>query len=240
MGFFGGGGGAAPANMVGATSSAAGTAGLVPAPAAGKNTRALFSDATFGEVPLTPTYKATNTLVIPPVNRGTVISAATSPADKKRYFTLMYAPVTGNIDTLKWATGGSGPTTAKNVNLAAWKCGEDGRPSDYIIGASATSGTTTNTDISISVSSTEITRGFFYISWTSDGALSPSSVRVFAPEDSGVNSQFYGVANIRDGASNSSNSFAYVCATSYDQTTHETFTIATDLQQRVLVGFEYA
>lgn len=35
MGFFGG-GGAAPANMGGATSSAAGTAGLVPAPAAGQ------------------------------------------------------------------------------------------------------------------------------------------------------------------------------------------------------------
>ena len=47
MGFFGGGGGAAPADMVGATSSTAGTAGLVPAPAAGDQGDILFGDATF-------------------------------------------------------------------------------------------------------------------------------------------------------------------------------------------------
>lgn len=46
MGFFGG-GGASPANMVGATSSVAGTAGLVPAPAAGDNDKFLNGDATF-------------------------------------------------------------------------------------------------------------------------------------------------------------------------------------------------
>jgi hypothetical protein len=46
MGFFGGGGGAA-SNMVGATSSAAGTAGLVPAPAAGDQGNFLRGDATF-------------------------------------------------------------------------------------------------------------------------------------------------------------------------------------------------
>jgi hypothetical protein len=46
MGFFGG-GGAAPANMGGATSSAAGTAGLVPAPAAGEQGSILFGDADF-------------------------------------------------------------------------------------------------------------------------------------------------------------------------------------------------
>jgi hypothetical protein len=46
MGFFGGGGSAA-SNMVGATSSAAGTAGLVPAPAAGDEEAFLCGDATF-------------------------------------------------------------------------------------------------------------------------------------------------------------------------------------------------
>ena len=50
MGFFGGGGGAAPANMVGATSSAAGTAGLVPAPAAGDQRKVLRGDATFQSI----------------------------------------------------------------------------------------------------------------------------------------------------------------------------------------------
>ena len=46
MPFFGGGGSAA-SNMVGATSSAAGTAGLVPAPAAGDQDKVLRGDATF-------------------------------------------------------------------------------------------------------------------------------------------------------------------------------------------------
>jgi hypothetical protein len=49
MPFFGG-GGAAPANMVGATSSAAGTAGLVPAPAAGSQRKFLRGDATFQSI----------------------------------------------------------------------------------------------------------------------------------------------------------------------------------------------
>ena len=46
MGFFGG-GGASASNMVGATSSTAGTAGLVPAPAAGEQNSVLMGDATF-------------------------------------------------------------------------------------------------------------------------------------------------------------------------------------------------
>ena len=46
-GFFGGGGGASASNMVGATSSSAGTAGLVPVPAAGKQNSVLMGDATF-------------------------------------------------------------------------------------------------------------------------------------------------------------------------------------------------
>jgi len=47
--FFGG--GASVANMVGATSSVAGTAGLVPAPAAGDDDRFLAGDASFAVTP---------------------------------------------------------------------------------------------------------------------------------------------------------------------------------------------
>ena len=46
MGFFGG-GGASASNMVGATSSVAGTAGLVPQPAAGEQNAVLNGDANF-------------------------------------------------------------------------------------------------------------------------------------------------------------------------------------------------
>jgi len=47
MGFFGGGGGTTPVNMVGASSGTAGTAGYVPAPAAGNQNLFLRGDATF-------------------------------------------------------------------------------------------------------------------------------------------------------------------------------------------------
>ena len=52
MGFFGGGGGGTtPVNMVGASSGTAGTAGYVPAPAAGEEHKLLRGDATFQGVP---------------------------------------------------------------------------------------------------------------------------------------------------------------------------------------------
>ena len=48
MGFFGGGGGGTnPVNMVGASTGTAGTAGYVPAPAAGEEHKLLRGDATF-------------------------------------------------------------------------------------------------------------------------------------------------------------------------------------------------
>ena len=52
MGFFGGGGGGTtPVNMVGASSGTAGTAGYVPAPAAGDQASLLAGDATFSNLP---------------------------------------------------------------------------------------------------------------------------------------------------------------------------------------------
>ena len=47
MGFFGGGGGSAASNMGAASASVAGTAGLVPAPAAGDENKQLLGSATF-------------------------------------------------------------------------------------------------------------------------------------------------------------------------------------------------
>ena len=63
MPFFGSGGGSAASNMVGATSSAAGTAGLVPAPAAGSQRKFLRGDASFQSIadqamPTSPTRRS--------------------------------------------------------------------------------------------------------------------------------------------------------------------------------------
>ncbi len=237
MGLFGGGGSAA-SNMVGATTSTAGTAGLVPAPAAGNNTRALFSDASFGEIPLRPQYKPSNTSVIRPAFTVTRITIPGGPAVSGRYFMLMYAPVTGNIDTLRFRTGSSGPSSSQNINLAAWELGEDGLPSTYIVGANVLSGTSTTTDVSVSISSTQINRGFFFMSLTSSAGIGAGSLSGFVSDSSflGSSSAFNNTA--LNGTSDSLMHY-YVCGTSYDQTTHETFTInSSTLQPNV--GFEYA
>ena len=64
MGFFGGGGGTTPVNMVGATSSAAGAAGLVPAPAAGEERHFLSGGATFlPNIPLVRPTSASGRLI---------------------------------------------------------------------------------------------------------------------------------------------------------------------------------
>lgn len=237
MGFFGG-GGASASNMVGATSSAAGTAGLVPAPAAGNNTRALFSDATFGEIPIRPQFKPANTARIGNALGITQITIAGGPASLGRYFVPMYAPVTGNIDTLAFRTGSVGFSSAQNINLSCWKCGEDGKPSDYIIGANVSSGTSAATDVTVSVSSTEIKRGFFFISFTASGSNNAAAISGRVTDGAFINC--FGYSQTALTISGSANMHYYVCATAYDQTTHETFTIQSGYQAQPNVGFEYA
>ena len=72
MGFFGG--GASASNMVGATSSVAGTAGLVPAPAAGDQRKFLRGDATLQSI-------SGNTIPITPSRRSGAITHAAGVND---------------------------------------------------------------------------------------------------------------------------------------------------------------
>ena len=76
MGFFGG--GAAPANMGGATSSVAGTAGLVPAPSAGDQYKFLKGDATFSN--------GDSAYISPSVTYGS--SSSTAPSFCRPLYTL--------------------------------------------------------------------------------------------------------------------------------------------------------
>ena len=204
--------------MVGATSSVAGTAGLVPAPAAGKNTRALFSDASFGEIPLLPTYKTANTN-----NIGTWFSvpggASYAPTIKVRYFSLIYCPKDGEIDTLVSQTG-TAPSPAFNVNLAIWECGEDGLPSTYIAGVNVSSGTSGFTNFSGSISSTTIKRGFYWGSITADATGSANSLR--RTNNEFVLKGFLGNAAGLDSVGNNLN----YTTTNYDQITHQSFVLS--------------
>jgi hypothetical protein len=223
MGFFGGGGGGTtPVNMVGASSGTAGTAGYVPAPAAGKNTRYLSSDASFGELPLLPQYKnITASRYITQVVDGFTAGAA-NPTINVRYFHLIYVPADGQVDVLAFRTGNA-PSVAFNVHLALWQVNEDGTVGSYVIGATGSSGTAANTNINISVTSTNIVRGYYWMSFTSDTTTSGNLIATCATQSLCFYSRFLG------GTSVIQQNFViwnYTCLTSYNQTTHETFNLS--------------
>jgi len=217
MGFFGGGGGTTPVNMAGASSGTAGTAGYVPAPAAGKNTRGLFSDASFAEIPLFPQYKNTAT--------GAYISTW-SPAHfdgggysgtRVRNFMLVYVPASGVVDKLTFLTAGAG-SPAVNMHIAMWESAEDGTPSTYVTGATASSGTAASTLVDVTVSTASVNRGFYYLSLTAE---TQTNVTIRTNATPSYLKQFIGGSSLQG-----SNNFTFsYTATTYSQSTHETFTI---------------
>jgi hypothetical protein len=232
MPFFGG--GASVANMVGATSSVAGTAGLVPAPSAGKNTRYLSSDAIFGELPLYPKFKASNATWLKPVifalgAQG--VAASQAPAARRRQFGLGFFPDDGDIGTLGCRLVVA-PASTINVHLALWECSESGTPSTLIVGGTASSGTTNNTDISISISSTSVKRGYYFYSFTQETA--GGSFTGINQSGAMIGCGIYGGQGGIVGSAQS----PYYTATTYNQTTHETFLY--DASGITHVAFKYA
>jgi hypothetical protein len=223
MPFFGGGGSAA-SNMVGATSSTAGTAGLVPAPAAGKNTRALFSDASFGEIPLLPKYKNTSANIWINVFSPGGGSGSTGLSAKVRAFYLIYVPSDGNIDTLGYRVTIAPTVTAFNLHVALWEMNENGTVGSYVIGGTGSSGLANSTRISISIASTPIKQGFYWISGTSDIATSPATITVSAAAAGSPYLSFLGGNFTGEGGGNWV-TWNYT-ATTYNQTTHETFALS--------------
>jgi len=227
MGFFGG-GGAAPANMGGATSSAAGTAGLVPAPAAGNNTRVLISDATFRDTPLVPSYKATSVFLVPRLfqsGQGNVAIAA-----RVRYFSIGFFPSDGEIGTIGYRVA-SAPASSINVHVAIWKVASDSLPGDYVGGAVISSGTTGNTDISASLSpALSVERGFYYFSATPESLFNSFS----GLSSRGAEAMFFGSITTIAGAGR----IPQYTATTYNQTTHGIFSFTSDTTPAV--GVKYA
>lgn len=231
MGFFGGGGGTTPVNMVGASTGTAGTAGYVPAPAAGKNTRYLSSDATFGEVPFYPKRKDNSANW--KSSSLTAVAGATgsaNPAARGRIFGIGFFPDDGDITTLGFRVV-TAPVAAVNVHVGLWECGEDGLPSTYITGGTVSSGTSGNTDISVSVGTTSVKRGYhFYAVTYSTGAGSCSG---WAGASGTITGGVYGrQANVQGTGLNPS-----YTATAYDQTTHESF--AASAANVPVVAFKY-
>ena len=210
-------GGGTSSNLIGASTSSAGTAGLCPAPAAGKNTRALFSDASFTSLPILPRRSAETTRYVR--NFTDTLSGSNAAWNAKiRYFGLVFAYDSANINKLITRTGSGTISSAFNINLALWDVAEDGQPSTYVIGGNISSGTASSTDLVLSVTSTPVTRGWYFISVTPESNAPSNSLT----NQSGGNS----ASILHMGAqtmANTSIMWNYT-ATTYDQTTHETFT----------------
>lgn len=218
------------ATLVGATASVAGSGGSVPAPAAGKNTRALFSDASFGEVPIVPQYKNTTASYrIWPLGGSAQGRAGTI---KVRRFTLVYVPADGNIDNLVYAIR-TAPTSNFNVHLALWDAAQTGEPSTYLIGATSTITTAQSfANVAVAVTSTAVKRGFYYISITPDTTFTTQTFEGYSG-GAGVMERLF----IGGSTASSQAVFTYTCATSYDQTTHETFGFTDSIW--CPLGYEY-
>jgi hypothetical protein len=216
MGFFGGGGSAA-SNMVGATTSTAGTAGLVPAPAAGKNIRVLSSNALFEEPAILPNVISNQSgrYIGTYGNFGTGTGSG-SQTNKRRYFNFIYIPDDCQVDEFAIRIGSNAPSPAYNIHIALWKTGNDGLPSDYITGGTASSGTSANTSIAFSVTAGSAKRGIHYISSTTD-ADTGNTITQHDPTF-GLNGLF-GWSTF--GAAGTQQYPTYV-TTTYNQTTHET------------------
>ena len=132
MGFFSGGGGARVANMVGATDSVAGTAGLVPAPAAGDQRRLLTGAGTF-------IATADQALPTTPIRRTNGIAFASGTAAAGGRLTLtgyVLCPYIYVFSTKAYTTFSiyvSGAGTASSLGkLAIYNIGSDGAPSSLV------------------------------------------------------------------------------------------------------------
>jgi hypothetical protein len=225
-------------NMTGATTSAAGTAGLVPAPAAGNTTRALFANADFAEVPIVPPYKSdgSGVWIRSPISETYSQATTGNVTASVRRFVLMYAPTDGTID-LVGIRYTSAPTTGYNVNLSIWQAGDGGTPATHIDGGNiAILSGVGNTEYTLVVNAA-IKRGYFWVSFTSDSTSSSGAYAVFNAIASSK-TWWLGASTSNTGGAIPSTSFEYTCATSYDQTTHETFSLSTTAAPQI--AFQYA
>ena len=191
MPFFGG-GGASVANMVGATSSAAGTAGLVPAPASGKEKTFLRGDATFSDISAqaipTTKYKRSSTLW----SVGATDAGAKNSAANYVFGGFVYIPKNATYTTMSIEISSAGAANTK-AKMAIYDLASTGLPNNLL----ASTG-------EVATDSTGIKTGTFLVSVRLDvgwyfGAIGTSG----APSFRG--SQFYGCGGFLRGDGGSGN-----------------------------------
>ena len=169
MGFFGGGGGAAPADMVGATSSVAGTAGLVPAPAAGSEYAYLRGDATFKNPLIQQSFINTTQEGYNSAPLGLNTAGAAVPADNTLYLIPhIVIPTTYTTIALRRASGTAGATM--KTRMGVYECDFDKLcPTTLILETADTSMANSTSDVSVAISQT-LNKGIYFLACVFTGS----------------------------------------------------------------------
>jgi hypothetical protein len=174
MGFFGG-GGAAPANMVGATSSTAGVAGLVPAPAAGKEAEYLRGDATFQPATseyLPTTRKAASGKIINYIfDLGS--AGAKALANNFLIWGFTYIPKTKSCSTV--AIDVTASATSTSIKVGLYTISNSGLADSLIFETGEISSASTGVK-TISITPVTISAGWYLSAFRSNGAPSVRGV----------------------------------------------------------------
>lgn len=171
MGFFGG--GASVANLVGATSSAAGTAGLVPAPAAGEENSLFKGGGKFGWIYPPSTDLAASEYYGPYVMSGSSGNSSGSLLNTKLYLSVIIISGSKTFNRIGFRFGTAAGCDAR---IGLYECDTTNfRPSSLVVGSNALNGST-NTNIEFTISPSITLKNKIYF-----GALIPSlSTSMFA------------------------------------------------------------
>ena len=151
MGFFGGGG--AASNMVGATSSTAGTAGLVPAPAAGDENLMLKGSGLFGWIYPASTDLANTEYHGPYITGNSSGNQSGSLLSTKLYLSVLVISGSKTFNRIGFRFG----TVANcDARIGLYECNTTNfRPSSLVVASTALNGSaSTNIEYTISPSIT--------------------------------------------------------------------------------------
>ena len=169
MGFFGGGGGAAASNMVGATSSTAGTAGLVPAPAAGSEYAYLRGDATFKNPLIQSSFINTTQEGYCSCPYGLGQQGSAVPADNTLYLVPhIVIPATYTKIIARRGSGTSG--ASMKIRLGIYECNFDKLcPTTLIAETADTSMANSASDVTVTISQT-LNKGIYFLACVFTGS----------------------------------------------------------------------
>jgi len=161
VGFFGG-GGTTPVNMVGASSGTAGTAGYVPAPAAGSEYAYLRGDANFKNPLIQQSFINTTQEGYCTQPFGLYIGGSLTPSDNILYLTPhIVIPATYTKIFIRRAGGTSGANM--KVRMGIYECDFDKLcPTTLVAETADTAMGSTSSDVTVTISQT-LTKGIYFL-----------------------------------------------------------------------------